>query len=132
MKILRALFSSIAIIALAACGDLSSDLENATQEAVAIGREALEVAGGEVDTRTACMLAGQSEAFCGCLSERLGAEITPEQIGAVTDVWGATVNGETNASGENAPTATDASTRQAIVECATRAAIDGALSEGAN
>jgi len=132
MKILRALSSSIAIIALAACGDLSSDLENATQEAVAIGREALEVAGGEVDTRTACVLAGQSGAFCGCLSERLGAEITSEQIGAVTDVVGATVNGETNASGENAPATIDATTRQTIVECATRAAIDGAVSEGAN
>jgi hypothetical protein len=132
MKPLKVLFASVTLVALAACGDLSSDLENAKQEAAAIGREALEVAGGEVDTRSACMLAGQSEAFCGCLSERLGPEITAEQIGVVTDTVRATLSGETIATSETDPTDISASTRQAVVQCATRAAIDGAVGEGAN
>jgi formylmethanofuran:tetrahydromethanopterin formyltransferase len=130
--IVRMLLASAGVFALAACGDLSSDLENAKQEAVAIGRETLEAAGGEVNTRNACLLAGQSEAFCSCLSERLGAEITPEQIGAVSEAVQATLAGETIASTEGDPASIDASTRQAVVQCATRAAIDGAVGEGAN
>jgi tellurite resistance protein TerC len=132
IMIVRMLLASAGVFALAACGDLSSDLENAKQEAVAIGRETLEAAGGEVNTRNACLLAGQSEAFCSCLSERLGAEITPEQIGAVSEAVQATLAGETIASTEGDPASIDASTRQAVVQCATRAAIDGAVGEGAN
>jgi hypothetical protein len=130
MKTLKLLFASVGFVALAACGDLSSDLENAKQEAAAMGREALEVAGGEVDTRSACLLAGQSEAFCGCLSERLGPEVTAEQISVVTDAVRATLAGETIAASETETASIDSTTRQAVVQCATRAAIEGAVTEG--
>lgn len=129
MRRIQVLLASVGLIGLAACGDLSADLENAKNEVADIGREALESAGASLDTRTACTLAGQSEAFCGCLSERLGPEITPERIEAFTEAVRASVTGE-GTSGD--PAGADDATRQAVVQCATRAAIDGAVNEGAN
>ena len=131
MRRLRVLLASVGLIGLAACGDLSADLESAKNEVADIGREALEAAGASIDTRTACALAGQSEAFCGCLSERLGPEITPERIEAFTEAVRASVTGE-RTSGESDPAGADDATRQAVVQCATRAAIDGAVNEGVN
>lgn len=125
------MLASVGLLGLAACGDLGADLENAKNEAAEIGRGALESVGASVDTRTACALAGQSEAFCGCLSERLGPEITPERIEAFTEAVRATATGQT-ASGEGDGAGVDDATRQALVQCATRAAIDGAVNEGAN
>ena len=131
MRRIQVLLASVGLIGLAACGDLGANLENAKNEVADICREALESAGASLDTRTACTLAGQSEAFCGCLSERLGPEITPERIEAFSEAVRASITGQT-AGAESEAAGLDDATRQAFVQCATRAAIDGAVNEGGN
>ena len=122
MRILTAL---AALALLSAC-DVPS-LEHAQQQAADIGGQALEAARGAVDTRTACMLAGQSEAFCGCVQERLGAEITEEHVAAITGVVRETVEGASVESAAETATNIEPTTRDALVQCATHAAIQGAI-----
>ncbi len=119
-----------ASLVLGACGDLEADLGAAKQEAASLGREALEASASVVDTRTACLLTGQSDAFCGCIAERIGNRIEPEHIDAFRQALGATIAGEpipASASDQNA-----SATRQAVVACATRAAISDAATEAGN
>ena len=148
--IMRSVTLAAAALALAACGDLGATLDEAKKEAAAIGQDALDSSLGAVDTQTACMLAGQSEAFCGCVAERLGPKIASEHIGVLREAVTAGVNGQSleppGASPESERAASagsasedqdsaaplDASTRQALVQCATRAAIDGAVGEAGN
>jgi len=119
------------VLALAACGD-ASDLSQAKQDVLEMGGQALEAARGAVDTRTACMLAGQSEAFCGCVQERLGPQVTGEHVEAMTTVVRETLSGQgVEAAAQNAK-GIDATTREALVQCATHAAIRGAVSEAGN
>ena len=130
----RVLFAAFAFVGLAACGDLNADLERAKQGAVELGQETLNAGAEVLDTRSACLLAGQSASFCGCLSERLGPDLTPEHVEALTEMVRATVNGQappTAAEGVN-PQNLETQSREAIVACAARAAIEGAATEGAN
>lgn len=130
--IARTLLLTAAAFALAACGDLGASLEEANQGAAEIAQETLEAGMGAVDTQTACVLAGQTEAFCGCVAERLGPDLTVEHVAALRDAVAASVSGEgSEASGESAQPI-DAATRQALVQCATRAAIDGAAGDTGN
>ncbi len=128
MRKCRVLLASVGLAGLAACGDLAADLENAKGEIADIGRDALEGVGASIDTRTACALAGQSEAFCSCISERLGPEATPKRVTDAIRVGttGQPASGQTDAAGLN-----DA-TRQTFVQCVTRAAIDSSVNEAAN
>jgi hypothetical protein len=133
----RLLFAAFAFVGLAACGDLNADLERAKQGAVELGQEALNAGAEVLDTRSACLLAGQSASFCGCLSERLGPDLTGEHVEALKEMVRATVNGQApptaaeSADGVN-PQSLEAQSREAIVACAARAAIEGAATEGAN
>lgn len=129
---MRNLLLAFAAFGLAACGDVASDLERVKQDAVEYGQQALEAGAGAVDTRTACMLAGQSEAFCGCVQERLGAEITAEHVEAIAQVARETLSGRGVEAAAQGAENIDASTRDAMVQCATHAAIQGAISEGGN
>jgi hypothetical protein len=72
---------------LAACGD-APDFKQMKQGAADLGGQALEAASGAVDTRTACMLAGQSEVFCGCVQDRLGSKMTGEHLTTLKKVVG--------------------------------------------
>ena len=126
------LLIAAASFGLAACGDLTADVERAKQGAVELGQEALRAGADVLDTESTCLLAGQSPEFCTCLSERLGPEVTPEQIDALTEIVRATVNGEGVQPGAETTQGINAQTREAIVQCATRSAIEGAVSEGAN
>ncbi len=85
-----------------------------------------------LDTRSACLLAGQSASFCGCLAERIGPDITPEHVEALTEMARATVTGEAMQTAAEAAPGIDAQSREAIVQCATRAAVEGAITEGGN
>lgn len=128
---IRAL-TAAAAFALAACGDLDASLEEAKQGAATIGQDVLEAGLGAVDTRTACVLAGQSEAFCTCASERLGPNITGEHVDAFRTAIAATINGEPLDAADADGEAIDPATREAIVQCATTAAIQGAVNEAGN
>lgn len=112
-----------ALLCLAACGDAPSSLEEAKQGALEIGQQAVEAAAGAVDTRTACTLAGQSEAFCGCLQERLGPEIKPEHIDAVTTVIRRTLEGQGVEAAAEGAQGIDQPTRDALVQCAASTAV---------
>lgn len=117
-----------AFCALAACGDVQvpSDLEQAKEGAINLGQQAAEAASSVVDTRTACTLAGQSDAFCGCLQERMGSQIRPEHIEAVTNVIRGTLNGEGVQATIESAQGIDQPTREALLQCATSAAVQGA------
>ena len=132
MTIAKYMLIIAAAVAATACGDLSADVERAKQGAVTTGEDALDAAIGTVDTQTACVLAGQSEAFCGCVAERLGPDLTSEHVEALRLAVAASVSGQGfEASGEGSEPI-DAATRQALVQCATRAAIDGAVGDAGN
>lgn len=119
-----------AALALGACGDINAEIDRAKQGAIEAGQEALNAGADVLDTRTACLLAGQSDAFCGCLSERLGSDITPEHVEALSAAVRATLEGQTLETASQAAEGVDAATRDALVQCATRAALEGAVTEG--
>lgn len=129
MKIALLLLAAAAL-ALTACGEVDNEIERAKQGALEAGQEALNAGADVLDTRTACLLAGQSEAFCGCLSERLGSDITPEHVGALSAAVRATLEGQPLETASQPSDGVDAQTREALVQCATRAAIEGAVTEG--
>jgi hypothetical protein len=124
------LLLATAFMALAACGEVGADLERAKQGAIEAGQDVLNAGAEVLDTRTACLLAGQSAAFCGCLSERLGPDITPEHVEALSTAVRATLEGEALETASQASETVDEATREALVQCATRAAIEGAVTEG--
>lgn len=121
-----------ATLTLAACGDLTTEMERAKQGAVDLGQEALKAGADIIDTRSACLLAGQSASFCTCLSDRLGPEITPEHVEALTAMVRATLEGDGVQSAAETVEGVDARSREAVVQCATRAAVEGAVTDGGN
>jgi len=121
---MRILITLAAILALAACD------EQATQDMAKLGGQALEAASGAVDTRTACVLAGQSEAFCGCVQERLGARITREHLEDVTGVVTEAVRSGSIEGAARGASNIDPATRDALIQCATTSAVQGMLGEG--
>lgn len=127
---MRLIILAAAVALLSACGD--AGLQQAKDQVAAVAKDAAQAAAGAVDTRTACMLAGQSEAFCGCVQERLGPDIKGEHLEAVTAVVRRTIAGEPIEKAAEGAAGVDATTRTALVQCATTAAIDGAVNEGAN
>jgi hypothetical protein len=127
---MRFLIALSALALVAACD--VPDIEQIQQEATEIGGQAIDAARGAVDTRTACMLAGQSEAFCGCVQERLGPEITQEHLDAITGVAQRTVEGGSLETAAEEAQNVDPATREALVQCATQAAVQGIVGEAGN
>lgn len=117
--------------ALTACGD-GADFQQAAQGALDLGGQALEAASGAVDTRTACVLAGQSEVFCGCVQDSLGPEITGEHLETLKNVVSESLKGEGLQAAVETAGGVDAETRDALVQCAATAAVQGAAGEAAN
>jgi hypothetical protein len=127
---MRILATLAALFVLSACD--AADLQQAGQDLASVGGQALETASGAVDTKTACMIAGQSDAFCGCVQERLGTRITPAHIEDVTSVVGeAMQSGSIEGAAQSAQNI-DPVTREALLQCATHAAVQGALGAGEN
>lgn len=118
-----------AAFALGACGDIAADVEQAKQGAIELGQDVLEVGAGAVDTRTACLLAGQSEALCSCVQERLGPDITPEHIEILTEAVRASLDGQGVDAATQSAEGIDTATREALLQCTTTAAIQGAMGE---
>ena len=116
---------------LAACGD-ATDFKQMKQGAADLGGQALEAASGAVDTKTACVLAGQSEIFCGCVQDSLGSEMTGEHLETLKSVVSESLNGAGLQAAVETAGGVDAETRDALVQCATNAAVQGALGEAGN
>jgi len=128
---MRTVLVSGLAFALAACGD-AADFQQVKQGALDLGGRALEAASGAVDTQTACVLAGQSEAFCGCVQESLGAELSGEHLEMLKNVVSESLNGDGLQAALETSGSLDAETRDALVQCATNAAVEGALGEAGN
>lgn len=124
------LVAAIAALMLSACD--APNLEQAGQDLASIGGQAIDAASGVVDTRTACVLAGQSDAFCGCVQERLGPQITRERIEDITGVVTEAVQSGSIEGAANSAENIDPATRDALVQCTTHAAMQGALGTGEN
>ncbi len=120
---------------LAACGPVSEDggaLQALRDQAVDVAGVAARAAGDVIDTRTACGLAGKPEAFCTCLAEELGPRIDPQHIEALSTVLRGAIDGASDgAIGDVTTKAADLEpgTQDALVSCATKAAIEGAGAE---
>lgn len=127
---MKYLIALAALTFVAACD--VPNLEQVQQDAAELGGQAMDAARGAVDTRTACMLAGQSEAFCGCVQERLGPEITQEHLDAITGVAQRTVEGGSLETAAEEAQNFDPATREALVQCATQAAVQGIVGEAGN
>lgn len=127
---MRIVAAFAALFVLSACD--AADVRQAGQDLAAVGGQALETASGAVDTRTACMLAGQSDAFCGCVQERLGARITPAQIEDVTSVVTEAVQSGSIEGAAQSAQNIEPATREALLQCTTHAAVQGALGGGEN
>jgi formylmethanofuran:tetrahydromethanopterin formyltransferase len=127
--IVRAL-AALALLALAACGEPPAAVKDLKEAAGAAAQDAIKVAASTVDTQTACTLAGQSEAFCGCLQTELGPQIAPEHVETVGRVLKETLGGKGIEAAATEATGIDPKTRQALISCATKGAI-GAATEAA-
>lgn len=127
MRIVAAL---AALFVLSACD--AADVRQAGQDLAKAGEQALETASSAVDTRTACMLAGQSDGFCSCVQTRLGSRITPEQIDDVTSVVTEAVQSGSIEGAAQSAQNIDPATREALLQCTTQAAVQGALGGGEN
>jgi formylmethanofuran:tetrahydromethanopterin formyltransferase len=116
----RIAIAAFGALTLAACGQQVQDLAGAAGD---VAEGAMSAAGAVVTTQNACMIAGQSEAFCGCLQAEVGERLTGEQVKALGEVIQASLGGDiagaANAAG------LDERTRQAIGKCA----VQGAISE---
>jgi hypothetical protein len=115
-----------ATLSLTACGEQLSDLKTA---AVDIGAQAAKVATEVVDTQTACTLAGQNEAFCGCLQTELGAKIAPEHIDAIGTVIKNAVTGGGVQKAAEANPGLDQKTKDALIKCSVQGAVGAAEQE---
>lgn len=126
---MRTIAALAALIALSACD--ASNLEQAQQDMAKLGGQAIDVASSAVDTRTACVIAGQSEAFCGCVQERLGARITREHVEDITGVVTSAVQSGSIEGAARSASDIDPTTRDALIQCAANTAVQGMIGEGA-
>lgn len=122
---LRAMGLALAALVLTGCEGAGTAVK---QSAGDFAKEAAQTASGMVGVKTACTLAGQSEAFCGCVDERLGS-LDAGQLDALSKVVVETVRtGSIEAAAQSAD-GLGPETRQALVQCATRAAVTGVVGE---
>lgn len=111
-----------------AVADLKGSLGTLATAAVDVAGDAARVAGSALDTRTACQLAGQSAAFCGCLATRLGPDLDAKAIEAMASVLTEAAGGSLQGALDQA-TNIDPTTREAVTACAAEGAVAGAVGE---
>ena len=93
-----------------------------------IVQEATAAAGGLMSTTNACLLAGQSQAFCGCLGTEMGQTLDAKHIEGLTGAVKAGLSGDVDAALKEAKEI-DPETRKALTTCAARAAISGVVGQ---
>ena len=100
------------LLVLSACD--APNLEQTGQDLAAIGGQAVEAASGAVDTRTACMIAGQQRRLCGCVQDRF-ARITREHVEDITGVVAEAAQSGSIEGAANSAENIDPATRDACV-----------------
>jgi hypothetical protein len=134
MKKLFLLPMSLAFFALAACdgpevGAATSEIKSAAKAAASDAlSEAGFAAGSLMTTQNACLLTGQSQELCGCLSTELGNELDASHIEGLTQAIKTSLGGDIGGALKDA-SAIDPKTRAALAKCGTRAAIAGAVGQ---
>jgi hypothetical protein len=130
MKNLIPALSLVCLVVLSGCGPSATEAGAAVQDvksaAVGVAGSAAKAVGNVIDTKLACQLAGQSEAFCGCLKQELGPQLKAEHIDAFTSIVKASIDGSVGAAVKTA-TSLDPGTRDGLVACAAKSAIAEAI-----
>lgn len=134
MKQLLSMSTAIFFLSIVGCGnpevsavtdEIKTVAQSTTSDAIS---EAGLAAGGPLTTQNACLLAGQSEALCSCLSTELGSQLDTNHIEGLTAAVKSSLSGDVGAALKNAG-AIDPQTRSALAKCGTRAAISGAMGQ---
>jgi hypothetical protein len=119
-----------ATLGLSACGQPTSELGEAVKDvktaAVGVAGDAAKAVGDVIDTKMACQLAGQSEAFCGCLQTELGPKLKAEHIDAVTAIVKTSIDGSIQSAVKTA-TSLEPKTRNGLLTCAAKGALSDAI-----
>jgi hypothetical protein len=126
---MRKFLSAALVLFVTACGEAS--VERVTQSASDLGGAALEAATEVVDTRTACVLAGQPDVFCGCVQQRLGPRLTRAHVESLTSILRDAQAEGLETAAETARNA-DPAVRNALAQCATNAALQSVVGAGEN
>jgi hypothetical protein len=122
------------LLLLAGCGSpeigaVKSEAKSAAKTAVDTAVADLGLApGGLLTTQNACLLAGQSEVFCGCLATELGPDLDATHIEALSGAIKTGLSGDLKGAVADA-TNIDPETRAALAKCGTRAALSGAMGQ---
>jgi hypothetical protein len=133
-KIYLRLLTPLAILALVGCespevGAATSEIKTAAK---AVAQDALGEVGGAagnlLTTQNACLVAGQSEVFCGCLADELGNQLDASHIEGLTTALKTSLGGDIKGALKDAANI-DPQTRAALAKCGTRAAIAGAVGQ---
>lgn len=127
MTPLRAMAAAFCALALAGCDSAGTALKTTAGD---FAKEAASTATGMVGLKTACTMAGQSEAFCGCLDTELGSKLDAKQVKDLSGVMIDTVRTGSIETAQSSPVVTP-ETKDALVKCAARAAVSGAVGEAA-
>jgi hypothetical protein len=134
MKNLIRVAAPLFILALAACGSpevgaVTSELKSVAKSAAGDAMAEAGLAAGDLmTTQNACLLAGQSEVFCGCISNELGNKLDASHIEGLTKALQASLSGDISGALKDA-SSIDPNTRAALTKCGTRAAISGAMGQ---
>ncbi len=126
MMTLRPGFVLMASLALAACDNAGSAIKSGAGD---FAKEASRTASGMVSLNTACRVAGQSEAFCGCVQNQLGSKLDAGQLRGITEVIVETVKTGTLEGAAQNSQMLSPETRTALIQCAARATVAGAVGE---
>jgi ABC-type phosphate/phosphonate transport system substrate-binding protein len=122
---LRMMAAALCALALAGCENTGTALKTTAGD---FAKEAASTATGMVGLKNACTLAGQSEAFCGCLDTELGSKLDTAQVKDLSGVIIDTVRTGSIEAAQTSPAVTP-ETKDALVKCAARAAVAGAIGE---
>ncbi len=116
----------LAGLALVACDNAGSAIKAGAGD---FAKEATRTASGMVSLKTACTVAGQSEAFCGCVQDQLGSKLDAGQLRGLTEIIVETVKTGTLEGAAEKSQALSPETRTALIQCAARATVAGAVGE---
>jgi hypothetical protein len=116
----------------AGCGDAGQAGASAAgalmETGAAVARDAAGAAVELADTKSVCVIAGQSPEFCGCLQNELGPRVDTVAVDALGGLVKASLDGGVEGLATSLKDV-DPATRSAITRCAVRAAADGALAQ---
>ncbi len=115
-----------ACLTMAACDNAGSALKTGVGD---FAKEATRTASGLVSVKTACTVAGQSEAFCGCVQDQVGSKLDARQLQGITEVMLETVKTGTLEGAAEGSKALTPETRRALIQCAARGAVAGVVGE---